>query len=127
MQQLNTRADAQDALWYTACKRNDLVEGSGICALVNGQQVAIFYLPEEQSALYAIDNFDPIGRANVLARGIVGDVRGELVVASPLYKEHFSLASGRCLEKDYAVRVWPIRRNGDNIEVQYPTALVESA
>lgn len=127
MQQVNPRADEQDAVWYTACKRDDLVEGSGVCALVNGQQVAIFYLPDAQPALYAIDNFDPIGRANVLARGIVGDVRGELVVASPLYKEHFSLASGRCLEKDYAVRVWPIRRNGDSIEVQHPAALVESA
>jgi nitrite reductase (NADH) small subunit len=126
MQQTNIKPDAQDAVWYTACKRDDLVEGSGVCALVNGQQVAIFYLPDEQPALYAIDNFDPIGRANVLARGIVGDVRGELVVASPLYKEHFSLASGRCLEKDYTVRAWPIRRNGDSIEVQYPATIVHS-
>jgi nitrite reductase (NADH) small subunit len=127
MQQVNPQAALSDAVWYTACKRDDLVAGSGVCALVNGQQVAIFYLPDEQAALYAIDNFDPIGRANVLARGIVGDVRGELVVASPLYKEHFSLVSGRCLEKEYAVRVWPIRRNGDNIEVQYPGALLETA
>jgi nitrite reductase (NADH) small subunit len=126
MQQVN-RQDAPEAVWYTACKRDDLVEGSGVCALVNGQQVALFYLPDEQPALYAIDNYDPIGRANVLGRGIVGDVRGELVVASPLYKEHFSLVTGRCLEKDYAVRIWPVRRNGDNIEVQYPAASVESA
>ncbi len=127
MQQLDTHAGVQGALWYMACKHDDLVEGSGVCSLINGQQVAIFYLPNEHSALHAIDNFDPIGRANVLARGIVGDVSGELVVASPLYKEHFSLTSGRCLEKDYAVRVWPIRRNGDSIEVQYPPALAEFA
>lgn len=120
--------ERNDAVWYTACRMSDLVEGSGVCALVNGQQVAIFHLPAEQPALYAIDNFDPIGRANVLARGIVGDIRGELVVASPLYKEHFNLANGRCLEKDYAVRAWPIRRNGDSIEVQHPLAArVESA
>lgn len=121
-------SEQHDAVWYTACRLDDLVEGSGVCALVNGQQVAIFHLPKEQPALYAIDNFDPVGRANVLSRGIVGDVRGELVVASPLYKEHFSLLDGRCLEKDYAVRVWPVRRNGDSVEVQYPrAALVESA
>lgn len=120
--------ERHDAVWYTACGLDDLVAGSGVCALINGQQVAIFYLPDEQPALYAIDNFDPIGRANVLSRGIVGDIRGELVVASPLYKEHFSLRDGRCLEKDYAVRVWPIRRSGDSIEVQHPgAALVESA
>jgi nitrite reductase (NADH) small subunit len=109
--------------WYPACKVDDLVADSGVCALVNGQQVAIYYLPSEQPGVYALDNFDPIGGANVLARGIVGDIGGELVVASPLYKEHFSLTSGRCLEKDYAVRAWPIRLNGANVEVQQPQAL----
>jgi nitrite reductase (NADH) small subunit len=114
--------------WYKACRLSDLVSGSGVCALVNGQQVAIFYLPKEQPMFYAIDNFDPIGGANVLSRGIVGDIGGELVVASPLYKEHFSLSSGRCLEKDYRVRAWPIRNVGDAIEVQQPAALsMESA
>lgn len=128
MQETILQTGAQDALWYTACRSSDLVSGSGVCSLINGQQVAIFYLPGELPALYAIDNFDPIGRANVLSRGIVGDIRGELVVASPLYKEHFSLLSGRCLEKDYAVRSWPIRFNGENVEVQYPSAaIVESA
>jgi len=34
----------------------------------------------------------------VLSRGIVGDVKGERVVASPLYKQHYSLTTGRCLE-----------------------------
>jgi nitrite reductase (NADH) small subunit len=116
--------------WCIACKLSDLVAGSGVCALVGGRQVAIFYLPQEAPTLYALDNFDPIGGANVLSRGIVGDVRGELVVASPLYKEHFSLTTGRCLEKDYAVRVWPIRLIGTGasatVEVQLPAAPLES-
>ena len=30
-------------------------------------------------------------RANVLSRGLVGDLQGERVVASPIYKHHFSL------------------------------------
>jgi nitrite reductase (NADH) small subunit len=116
------------ANWYTVCKLSDLVAGSGVCALVNGQQVAIFYLPKEQPTIYALDNFDPIGGANVLSRGIVGDIKGELVVASPLYKEHFSLRSGRCLEKPAAVRVWPVQISGDVIKVQQPqAAAVESA
>ncbi len=106
--------------WYKACKLSDLVAGSGVCSLVNDRQVAIFYLPGEPRSLYAIDNFDPIGGAYVLSRGIVGDIRGELVVASPLYKEHFSLLSGRCLEKEYSVGVWPIRLSGECVEVQQP-------
>jgi nitrite reductase/ring-hydroxylating ferredoxin subunit len=31
-------------------------------------------------------------------RGIIGDLQGERVIASPIYKQHFSLATGRCLE-----------------------------
>jgi nitrite reductase (NADH) small subunit len=55
----------------------------------------------------------------VLSRGIVGDLRGELVVASPVYKQHFSLVSGRCLE-DPAVRVavFPVRLEGDMVCVE---------
>lgn len=114
--------------WYTACRVSDLVAGSGVCALVNGSQVAIFHLPDETPALYALDNFDPIGRANVLSRGILGDVQGELVVASPLYKEHFSLATGRCIEKkEYTVRAWPVRVDGDLVQVQQPAAAMETA
>ncbi len=95
--------------WVDVCALDDLVPLYGGCALVDGRQVAIFYLNE--GGLYAIDNYDPIGKANVLHRGIVGDINGELVVASPLYKQHFSLITGRCLEKKeahvepYAVRV----------------------
>jgi nitrite reductase (NADH) small subunit len=82
----------------TLCKLADLIPNSGICAEVDGQQIAIFYLPSETPQVYAIGNWDPIGKANVLARGIVGDIDGRLVVASPLYKQHFDLLTGECLE-----------------------------
>lgn len=94
------------------CRLNDLVEGSGVCALVRGEQVALFHLPDTAQQVYAIGNHDPIGDANVLSRGIVGDVDGRLVVASPLYKQHFDLETGACLEDAevsvpvYAVRVF---------------------
>jgi nitrite reductase (NADH) small subunit len=91
------------AHWINVCKASDLQPDSGVCALVEGQQVAIFHLPKE-GALYAIHNYDPIGKANVLSRGIVGDIQGEPVVASPLYKQHFSLLTGQCLE-DESVKV----------------------
>lgn len=91
------------------CQHEDLIPNSGICALVNGQQVAIFYLPEEEPQVYAIGNWDPIGKANVLSRGIVGDVQGRIVVASPLYKQHFDLTTGECLEnEDTPVPVFPV-------------------
>ena len=81
------------------CGLSDLIEGGGVAALIGNEQVALFYLPDPPApSIFALGNFDPIGQANVLARGIVGDVDGEPVVASPLYKQHFSLKTGACLE-----------------------------
>ena len=46
----------------------------------------------------------------MLSRGIVGDLKSELVVASPVYKQHFSLKSGQCLEDPgVRIRVFPVR------------------
>lgn len=98
------------ARWITVCGMDDLQPDSGICALVEGRQVAIFYMPRDQ-AVYAVDNYDPFGCANVLSRGIIGDINGQPVVASPLYKQHFNLQTGVCLEDEtvtipaYAVRI----------------------
>lgn len=95
------------ASWTSICDFNDVLSGIGVCALVNGRQIAIFLIGE---TLYALDNHDPASGANVLSRGIVGDVKGELVVASPLYKHHYSLLSGRCLEDSAkSVNVYPAR------------------
>ena len=103
--------------WVDVCSLDDLVEHSGITALIDEQQVAIFYLPDTAQAVYALDNFCPAAKANVLARGLVGDINGELVVASPLYKEHFSLQTGKCLEKPLQVRAWPVSIQGDRVLV----------
>ena len=88
--------------FHKICKLEDIVPNTGVCALVGGEQVAIFRLDDD--SVHAVGNFDPFSRANVISRGIVGDLKGALVVASPTYKQHFNLASGRCLE-DPAVRI----------------------
>ncbi|MDD1640798.1 MAG: nitrite reductase small subunit NirD [Methylococcaceae bacterium] len=98
------------AQWQDVCSVDDLQPDSGVCALVEGQQVAIFYMSKDK-AVYAINNHDPFGNANVLSRGIIGDINGQPVVASPLYKQHFNLQTGVCLEDEtvripaYAVRI----------------------
>jgi assimilatory nitrate reductase catalytic subunit len=83
------------------CSLDQILDNAGVCALVGGEQVAVFRIREE---VYAVGNRDPFSGANVLSRGIVGDIKGELVVASPVYKQHFSLRTGRCLE-DATVRI----------------------
>ena len=89
------------------CRLEDIVPDAGVCALVEGEQVAVFRVDQK---IYAIGNRDPFSGANVLSRGIVGDLKGELVVASPVYKQHFSLLTGRCLEDEsVAVPVYAAR------------------
>lgn len=111
--------------WIAVCKLNDIVSNTGVCALLDGRQVAVFRLDDDR--LYAISNHDPFSRANVLSRGIVGDLKGELVVASPVYKQHFSLASGACLE-DPAVHiaVFQVRLEGDTVMVRAAPSLTPS-
>ena len=84
------------------CRLEDIVPNCGVCALVGEEQVAIFRLDDDR--IFALGNRDPFSGACVLSRGIVGDLNGELVVASPVYKQHFSLLTGRCIE-DASVRV----------------------
>ena len=105
--------------WIPVCRLKDIVPNTGVCALVHGRQVAVFRLEDDR--LYALAAFDPFSRANVLARGIVGDVKGEVVVASPVYKQHFSLVSGRCLEDEaVTLDVFPVRLQGHTVWVAPP-------
>lgn len=103
----------------TICSVNDLVANSGVCALIDkkgiDQQVALFYLPETEQKVFALGNWDPLGNANVLSRGIVGNIGDELVVASPLYKQHFSLITGQCLEEDASVPTYKVVLEGNDV------------
>lgn len=111
---------APEIVWISVCQVQDLEPDAGVCALVNGIQVAIFYLPK-LNQVYAIGNYDPFSHANVLSRGLTGSLGGEPVVASPIYKQHFSLRSGRCLENDrVAVPTYPVRIVGDWVQVGLP-------
>lgn len=84
------------------CPVADLPVNLGVGALVGGQQVALFKL--NSGEIYAIGNFDPFSEANVLSRGLVGDLQGHKVVASPIYKHHYNLQTGECLE-DNSIKV----------------------
>lgn len=95
--------------WIEVCALTEIAPDTGACALINGQQVAIFRLREDDR-IYAIGNHDPASGSNVLSRGIVGDLQGERVVASPIYKQHYSLATGRCIEDArYQVPAYPVQ------------------
>lgn len=103
-----------DVRWTYVCALTDIIPNTGVCAKVGDEQVAVFRVMSpagEDEGVYALSNHDLRSGANVLSRGLVGDVAGELVVASPVYKNHYSLKTGCCLEdaafdiRTFAVRV----------------------
>ncbi len=106
--------------WIDVCHIDDLQPDSGVCALVEGQQIAIFYL-QRLNAVYAIGNFDPFSEANVLSRGMVGDLGGQPMLASPMYKQHFNLQTGICFEDaTISVAAYPARIENDRVAIQMP-------
>lgn len=106
--------------WRTLCSRRDLVADSGVVAWLDGDQVALFHLPQTDQGeqLFAVANKDPKSGANVIGRGLIGCLKGDLVIASPLYKQHFRLQDGQCLEyPEQRLKTWPVRLNGDAVEI----------
>jgi len=103
--------------WIDVCSVDDLQPDSGICALVDNKQVAIFYMPKEHT-VYAVNNYDPFGNANVLSRGLIGDLNNVPMVSSPLYRQHFNLLTGECLEdENVRIEAYAIRIENDRVEV----------
>ncbi|MEU3830135.1 nitrite reductase small subunit NirD [Streptomyces sp. NPDC029080] len=99
--------------WFTVCDLSVLTPGRGVAALLpDGRQAAVFR--DRADRLYAVDNRDPFTGAAVLSRGLTGTDRGRAFVASPLLKQRFDLADGRCLDDEsvqvavYAVRTLDI-------------------
>ncbi len=104
--------------WIDVCAVDDLQPDSGVCALAAGKQVALFYLSKTQQ-VFAVSNLDPIGKANVLSRGMVGDLGGEPMLASPLYKQHYSLLTGACFEfDDIKIATYPVRIDNHRVAVK---------
>ncbi|HVJ16524.1 MAG TPA: nitrite reductase small subunit NirD [Polyangiaceae bacterium] len=103
--------------WVEVCSLDDIIPGTGVAALVRGEQIAIIR-PYTTNEVFAISNYDPFSKAYVMARGIVGDRAGVTKIASPIFKQNFSLSTGECLD-DPSVRipVYPARVRGDRVEV----------
>jgi len=105
----------ENMTWTSVCDVNELSPVVGVRALFEKQQVAIFKV---RDSLYALDAVDPFSKAAVLARGIVGDLKNQVVVASPIYKQHFNLASGVCLEDDSVrVQTFPVREYQGKVQL----------
>lgn len=108
--------------WIKLCKEEQLLSNAGVAALVGERQLALFYVPAND-AVYAVDNFDPVTKAQVMARGLVGNQGEQYYVASPLLKQRYCLATGQGLDDaDMQLGSWPVRRKGGDIEVAISAA-----
>ena len=97
------------AQWTTVCQLTDIKPNTGVCALFNDEQVAIFRLGETDR-VYALSNYDPFSKAYVLSRGIVGDRQGTIKVAAPIYKQNINLETGEYLDDPtITIPTYPVR------------------
>jgi nitrite reductase (NADH) small subunit len=102
--------------WTAVCAVDDILPNTGVCARVEGRHVAVFRVGRDQ--FHAIDNVDPKSGASVLSRGLIGTLGERLVVASPLYKNHFDLRTGECLEApEHRVRVHAVQVEDGRVRV----------
>lgn len=104
--------------WNDVCNLSDILPGTGVCALIGEQQVAIFR-PRNDETLYALDNIDPFAGASVLSRGLIAEHGGELWVASPLKKQRFRLSDGVCNENtERSIASFAVRLVDQRVQVQ---------
>ena len=95
--------------WHVACQADDIPENGGACALINGQQIAIFNFAR-RGEWYATDNECPHRQQMALGRGMIGSQGDEPKVACPFHKRTFSLETGKCLNDDsYQITTYPVK------------------
>lgn len=104
--------------WTKICKLDMMYADAGICVQgKNGEQIAVF-LEGKSNELFAISNHCPFANANVLSRGLMAELSGELTIASPIYKQHFNLKTGVCLEDETVkLKTYQVRETNGEVEI----------
>lgn len=99
--------------WSAICALEAIPPEAGIGARLGSERVALFRLGD---ALFALEDREPGSDASVLSRGILGDVGGEPVVISPLYKQRIRLRDGQSLDNpQHQLRCWPVKLEAGQI------------
>lgn len=104
--------------WLPVCKVEDVPEDGGVCALVNGVQIAIFNFTK-LGKWYATQNECPHKKQMALSRGMIGTQGNEPKVACPFHKKTFSLETGQCLNDESCghIKTYTIKIEGDTVYI----------
>lgn len=79
-------------VWKKAVQVLDIPFDGGGCVKFGDLQIALFHY--DAGEWYASENRCPHSKQMVLARGLIGDVKGEPKIVCPLHKHGFSLKTG---------------------------------
>ncbi len=101
-------AIATEQKWVKVAEMADVPADGGAAVKFASKQIALFHF-SEKNEWYACQNLCPHKRQLVLARGIVGDKSGAPVVACPMHKRSFDLASGKCFDDDSCVNLYTVK------------------
>ncbi len=95
--------------WHEAAPVSAFPADGGACVKIGDRQIAVFYFAQS-GQWYACQNQCPHKMQMILARGLIGDHKGEPKVACPYHKKTFSLCTGENLNgDDYRIDTYPVR------------------
>lgn len=95
--------------WHEAGNTALFPPDAGMAVKIGEKQIAVFNFAARDE-WYASDNLCPHKKSNVLARGMLGDYKGEPKVVCPMHKINFLLKSGKSPgDSDCKIHVYPVK------------------
>ena len=123
---MSETATSEITTWRSVCALDQLEPLWGEAALIDGQQIALFLLPD--GSLYVVSNQDPATGSFVMSRGIVGSKGDRHTIASPLHKQVYDLGTGECFTvPELSLKTWPVQVIDGEVHVQLVSDLPDDA
>jgi NAD(P)H-dependent nitrite reductase small subunit len=108
--------------WVPLVDADAVPPDGGIAVKYGRVQLAVFNFAS-RGQWYATQNMCPHKQDMVLARGIIGDHKGQPKVACPQHKKTFALDTGESLSGDpYRIASFPVQVNRGIVYVELPAA-----
>ena len=106
--------------WYKCAPVKDFPENGGAAIKYNNTQIAIFNFTDI-GEWFATQNMCPHKYEMALARGLIGDFKGEPKVTCPFHKKSYSLKDGKCITgDDFVLDTYPVKIEDGYVFVGIP-------